>query len=81
MVAGGRTPLLHMWDLTSHQLMKAVELPGGVREVRQLIFPPHSWDGGTSKVYTHTLYAHADTRYTCLPSTCTLCSMVTGVHT
>ena len=50
MVAGGRTPLLHMWDLTNQQLMKAVELPDKVREVRQLIFPPHSWDGGMSKV-------------------------------
>jgi hypothetical protein len=50
MVAGGRTPLLHMWDLTNQQLMKAVELPDEVREVRQLIFPPHSWDGGMSKL-------------------------------
>lgn len=50
MVGGGKTPFLHMWDLTSQQLVKAVELPEGVREVRQLLFPPHCWDGGMSKV-------------------------------
>ena len=39
-----------MWDLTRQQLMKTVELPERVREVKQLLFLPHNCDGGTSKV-------------------------------
>ena len=51
MVGGGKTPLLHRWDLNNKQLMNAVELPSdSVREVRQLIFPTHNWSGGMSKV-------------------------------
>ena len=45
-----------MWDLTRQQLMKTVELPERVREVKQLLFLPHNCDGGTSKVCVCKVY-------------------------
>lgn len=51
MVAGGKSSLLHVWDLSSQRLLQAVQLPESVRVVKQLLFLTHRYDGGTSKVH------------------------------
>ena len=50
MVAGGRSSLLHVWDLSSQSLLHAIQLPERVRVVRQLLFLARGYDGGSSQV-------------------------------
>ena len=50
MVAGGRSSLLHVWDLSSQSLLHAIQLPERVRVVRQLLFLSRGYDGGSSQV-------------------------------
>ena len=64
MVAGGRSSLLHVWDLSSQCLVRAVQLPERVRVVKQLVFLAHSYDGGASQVQptSSVMYNHAHAR-------------------
>lgn len=50
LAAGGRSNLLHLWSLDSRQLVRVVQMPTGVRTVRQLEFLPDSFDGGANQV-------------------------------
>ena len=52
MVAGGRSSLLHVWDLSSQSLLHAIQLPERVRVVRQLLFLSRGYDGGSSQVFS-----------------------------
>ena len=50
LVAGGRSSYLHVWSLESRQLLRVVQLPPKIRVVKQLVFLPDSFDGGSSEV-------------------------------
>ena len=50
MVAGGRSSVLHVWDLSSQSLVQVGQLPEKVRVVKQLMFLAQSYDGGASQV-------------------------------
>lgn len=52
LVGGGRSNFLHVWAMESRQLLRIIQLPQYVRHVKQLIFLPNSYDGGSSEVRT-----------------------------
>ena len=39
-----------MWSMDSRQLLRIIQLPPNVRHVKQLIFLPGTFDGGSSEV-------------------------------
>ena len=51
LVGGGRSNFLHIWTMENRQLLRIVQLPSAIRHVKQLVFFPDSFDGGTSEVY------------------------------
>lgn len=55
LVGGGRSNFLHVWAMESRQLLRIIQLPQYVRHVKQLIFLPNSYDGGSSEVRTRHL--------------------------
>ena len=50
LVAGGRSSYLHVWSMESRQLLRVIQLPPKIRVVKQLVFLPDSFDGGSSEV-------------------------------
>ena len=50
LVAGGRSGFLHVWTMENRQLLRIIQLPSKIRTVKQLIFLPDSYDGGSSEV-------------------------------
>ncbi len=50
LVAGGRSNYLHVWKLENRQMLRIIQLPPKVRMVKQLMFVPGSFDGGSSEV-------------------------------
>lgn len=52
MVGGGRSRHLHVWALDTHKLLRIIELPSKVTQVKQLEFLPDSFDGGANQVCT-----------------------------
>ncbi|XP_073446398.1 TBC1 domain family member 31 [Dendrobates tinctorius] len=50
LAAGGKSNNLHLWCLSSKQLLKILQMPSTVRSVRQVEFLPDNFDGGSSQV-------------------------------
>ncbi|CAJ0938313.1 unnamed protein product [Ranitomeya imitator] len=50
LAAGGKSNNLHLWCLSSKQLLRILQMPSTVRSVRQLEFLPDNFDGGSSQV-------------------------------
>ena len=50
LVGGGRSNFLHVWTIENRQLLRVIQLPSKVRFVKQLIFLPNKFDGGSSEV-------------------------------
>jgi len=39
-----------MWTMETRKLLRVIQLPAKIRSVKQLIFLPNNFDGGTSEV-------------------------------
>uniref|UniRef100_H2YPL6 Uncharacterized protein n=1 Tax=Ciona savignyi TaxID=51511 RepID=H2YPL6_CIOSA len=50
LVCGGKSNLLHVYSLTSHQLSQVIKMPNEVQNVKQLEFLADKFDGGANKV-------------------------------
>lgn len=50
LVGGGRCNFLHVWTMDDRQLLRIIQLPPKIRFVKQLVFLPDRFDGGTSEV-------------------------------
>ena len=55
LVAGGRSHFLHVWEMLNRQLLRIVQLPTKIRVVKQLVFLPDNFDGGSSEVINSSL--------------------------
>lgn len=50
LVGGGRSALLHMWNMETRSLTRIIQLPSKVRHVKQLFFLVEPCDAGASEV-------------------------------
>nr|XP_002130963.1 TBC1 domain family member 31 [Ciona intestinalis] len=50
LVCGGKSNLLHVYSLTSHQLSQVIKMPNEVQSVKQLEFLADKFDAGANKV-------------------------------
>lgn len=49
-MAGGRSSFIHIWKMENRQLLRIIQLPSKVRQVKQLVFLTNNFDGGSSEV-------------------------------
>ncbi|XP_019849062.1 PREDICTED: TBC1 domain family member 31-like [Amphimedon queenslandica] len=50
LVAGGRSNILYIWSMKRHVLEHVIQLPSKVKNVKQLLFVPGTFDGHKSQV-------------------------------
>ena len=57
LVGGGKSRMLHMWNLETKKLIKILQLPAKVTMVKQLEFLPDSFDGGANQVGSNKFFS------------------------
>ena len=57
LVGGGKSRMLHMWNLETKKLIKILQLPAKVTMVKQLEFLPESFDGGANQVGSNKFFS------------------------
>lgn len=50
LVCGGKSSYLQIWNLETHKLIKIIELPKVIKEVKEMAFLSESFDEGSHKV-------------------------------
>ena len=55
LVCGGKSSYLQIWNLETHKLIKIIELPKVIKEVKEMAFLSESFDGGSHKVSPETI--------------------------
>ncbi|CAF1135236.1 unnamed protein product [Adineta ricciae] len=50
LVCGGKSTYLQIWNLETHKLVKIIELPKAIKEIKEMSFVSESFDGGSHKV-------------------------------
>jgi hypothetical protein len=50
LVCGGKSTYLQIWNLETHKLIKIIELPKAIKEIKEMAFLNESFDGGSHKV-------------------------------
>jgi WD40 repeat protein len=50
LVCGGKSSYLQIWNLETHKLIKIIELPKSIKEIKDMAFVSESFDGGSHKV-------------------------------
>lgn len=50
LVCGGKSSYLQIWNLETHKLIKIIELPKVIKEIKDMAFLSESFDGGSHKV-------------------------------
>lgn len=59
LVCGGKSSYLQIWNLETHKLMKIIELPKVIKEIKDMEFLSQSLEGGSQKVNNRILFSTA----------------------